>query len=151
MNDITPLPSPSDDHINGQLRHTDSLPSHEQEPLDGTPTIPIPTTFDPLGLNSSIDELKTTAQFIEALRGATLEQSNMRQEDIEQMCIRDRVEEIQQIGKRYNASAGQVTLAWLLAQGPDVIPIPGTRNVKVGKTKQNLYLHSGTMSNGAHV
>jgi aryl-alcohol dehydrogenase-like predicted oxidoreductase len=40
------------------------------------------------------------------------------------------VEEIQEIGKGHNASAGQVTLAWLLAQGPDVIPIPGTRNVK---------------------
>ena len=41
------------------------------------------------------------------------------------------VEEIKQIGVKHNASAGQVTLAWLLAQGPDVIPIPGTRNVKV--------------------
>ena len=39
------------------------------------------------------------------------------------------VEEIKQIGVKHNASAGQVTLAWLLAQ--DVIPIPGTRNVKV--------------------
>lgn len=41
------------------------------------------------------------------------------------------VEEIKQIGARHGASAGQATLAWLLAQGPDVIPIPGTRNVKV--------------------
>jgi aryl-alcohol dehydrogenase-like predicted oxidoreductase len=40
------------------------------------------------------------------------------------------VEEIKQIGVKHNASAGQVTLAWLLAQGPNVIPIPGTRNVK---------------------
>lgn len=43
------------------------------------------------------------------------------------------VEEIRQIGERHNASAGQVTLAWLLAQGQDIIPIPGTRNVKVQK------------------
>ncbi|KAF8492232.1 NADP-dependent oxidoreductase domain-containing protein [Russula emetica] len=48
------------------------------------------------------------------------------------------VDEIQQIGKRHDASAGQVTLAWLLAQGPDVIPIPGTRNVK--------YLHENLSS-----
>ena len=34
---------------------------------------------------------------------------------------------------KHNASAGQVTLAWLLAQGPHVIPIPGTRNVRVRK------------------
>jgi len=48
------------------------------------------------------------------------------------------VEEIKQIGKKHNASAGQITLAWLLAQGPDVIPIPGTRNVK--------YLHENLAS-----
>ena len=49
------------------------------------------------------------------------------------------VEEIKQIGKKHNASAGQITLAWLLAQGPDVIPIPGTRNVKVRKKKKKTY------------
>ena len=48
------------------------------------------------------------------------------------------VEEIRLIGEKHNASAGQVTLAWLLAQGPDIIPIPGTRNVKV--RKKVLYL-----------
>ena len=48
------------------------------------------------------------------------------------------VDEIQQIGKRHDASAGQVTLAWLLAQGPDIIPIPGTRNVKVC----NIYIYT---------
>ncbi|KAJ7690820.1 Aldo/keto reductase [Mycena rosella] len=35
------------------------------------------------------------------------------------------------IGAKYNgATAGQVALAWLLAQGDDVIPIPGTTQVK---------------------
>ena len=38
-----------------------------------------------IGLNSTIDELRKTAQFIDALRGATLEQSNMRQEDIDRL------------------------------------------------------------------
>ena len=41
------------------------------------------------------------------------------------------VEELKNIGKEYNATAGQVALAWLLAQGEDVIPIPGTRKIKV--------------------
>jgi hypothetical protein len=36
-----------------------------------------------LGLNSPIDDLKKTAQFIHALQGARLEQSNMEQEDID--------------------------------------------------------------------
>ncbi|KAG8221407.1 NADP-dependent oxidoreductase domain-containing protein [Butyriboletus roseoflavus] len=40
------------------------------------------------------------------------------------------VEEFQNIGKEYNATAGQVVLAWLLAQGEDVIPIPGTKKIK---------------------
>ncbi|KAJ7149629.1 NADP-dependent oxidoreductase domain-containing protein [Mycena filopes] len=35
------------------------------------------------------------------------------------------------VGTKYNgASAGQVALAWLLAQGDDIIPIPGTKKIK---------------------
>ncbi|KAJ7271577.1 NADP-dependent oxidoreductase domain-containing protein [Mycena rebaudengoi] len=35
------------------------------------------------------------------------------------------------IGAKYNgASGGQVALAWLLAQGDDIIPIPGTKKIK---------------------
>jgi len=41
-----------------------------------------------------------------------------------------------EIGKKHNATPGQVTLAWLLAQGKDIIPIPGTRKVKY--LKENL-------------
>ena len=32
------------------------------------------------------------------------------------------------IGKRKNATPAQIALAWLLAQGDDVIPIPGTNH-----------------------
>jgi hypothetical protein len=86
--DITP-PSPSDDQHNGNTNGQHSPPLSEQErpesDLDGTPTVP--TTFDPLlGLNSPINELKMTAQFINTLCSATLEESNMRWEDIEQLC-----------------------------------------------------------------
>ncbi|KAF7439845.1 hypothetical protein PC9H_000182 [Pleurotus ostreatus] len=35
------------------------------------------------------------------------------------------------VGERHGgASAGQVALAWLLAQGDDIIPIPGTKRIK---------------------
>jgi aryl-alcohol dehydrogenase-like predicted oxidoreductase len=44
---------------------------------------------------------------------------------------------IQEIAKRHGATAGQVSLAWLLAQGDDIIPIPGTGKLKV-KTSLNL-------------
>jgi aryl-alcohol dehydrogenase-like predicted oxidoreductase len=38
---------------------------------------------------------------------------------------------LKRIGERHGATAGQVALSWLLAQGDDVIPIPGTRKQKV--------------------
>ncbi|OBZ78307.1 Aldo-keto reductase yakc [NADP(+)] [Grifola frondosa] len=43
---------------------------------------------------------------------------------------------LQRLGERHGASAGQVSLAWLLAQGDDVIPIPGT--TKISNLKENL-------------
>ncbi|KAG1753609.1 Aldo keto reductase [Suillus paluster] len=39
-------------------------------------------------------------------------------------------DDVKRVGERYNATAGQVALAWLLAQGDDVIPIPGTKKIK---------------------
>ncbi|KAF9527695.1 NADP-dependent oxidoreductase domain-containing protein [Crepidotus variabilis] len=48
-----------------------------------------------------------------------------------------------ELGNKHQATPGQITLAWLLAQGPDIIPIPGTKNVKylrenLGATKIKL-------------
>jgi len=37
------------------------------------------------------------------------------------------VQEVRAIAARYQAAASQVALAWLLAQGDDVVPIPGTK------------------------
>jgi aryl-alcohol dehydrogenase-like predicted oxidoreductase len=39
-------------------------------------------------------------------------------------------EGLKRIGEKYGATAGQVALAWLLAQGDDIIPIPGTKKIK---------------------
>lgn len=38
---------------------------------------------------------------------------------------------LKQVGEKHDATAGQVALAWLLAQGEDIIPIPGTTKIKV--------------------
>lgn len=39
---------------------------------------------------------------------------------------------LKSIGTKYGgATAGQVALAWLFAQGDDIIPIPGTKKIKV--------------------
>lgn len=48
-----------------------------------------PGLDDDMGLSSPINELKKTAQFISALRGATLEQSNMQQNDIDRLRAAD--------------------------------------------------------------
>jgi aryl-alcohol dehydrogenase-like predicted oxidoreductase len=40
------------------------------------------------------------------------------------------VERIEKIARRYHATAGQIALAWVLAQGEQVIPIPGTKHAR---------------------
>lgn len=39
------------------------------------------------------------------------------------------VEQVKQIATQKGVSAGQLALAWLLAQGEDIVPIPGTKRV----------------------
>lgn len=39
-------------------------------------------------------------------------------------------DKLKEIGAKHNATAGQVTLAWILGQGDDIIPIPGTKSLK---------------------
>jgi aryl-alcohol dehydrogenase-like predicted oxidoreductase len=40
------------------------------------------------------------------------------------------VEELESVAARYKSSPAQVALAWLLAQGEDIVPIPGTSHVR---------------------
>ena len=40
------------------------------------------------------------------------------------------VDKITELAKKKNATAGQLTIAWLMAQGDDIIPIPGTSKYK---------------------
>ncbi|KAJ7204999.1 NADP-dependent oxidoreductase domain-containing protein [Mycena pura] len=44
--------------------------------------------------------------------------------------ILDVVSRLQKIGEKHNATAGQITFAWILAQGPEFIVIPGTKQIK---------------------
>lgn len=46
------------------------------------------------------------------------------------------VETLEGIARRKGCTVGQLVLAWLLAQGEDVFPIPGTK--KVGFLEENL-------------
>jgi aryl-alcohol dehydrogenase-like predicted oxidoreductase len=40
------------------------------------------------------------------------------------------VDALVSIAKKKGCTPGQLTLAWLLAQGDDIIPIPGTKKIK---------------------
>ena len=40
------------------------------------------------------------------------------------------IDAVKALAKDKDASAGQIALAWILAQGPDIVPIPGTKRVK---------------------
>ncbi|KAJ7473292.1 NADP-dependent oxidoreductase domain-containing protein [Mycena latifolia] len=44
--------------------------------------------------------------------------------------ILDVVARLNEVGKKHNATSGQVTLAWILAQGPEFVVIPGTKKIK---------------------
>ncbi|KAK0964893.1 hypothetical protein LTR91_018251 [Friedmanniomyces endolithicus] len=46
------------------------------------------------------------------------------------------VDQINEIAKKKNSTPSQLTLAWLLAQGDDIFPIPGTTNL--GRLDENL-------------
>jgi aryl-alcohol dehydrogenase-like predicted oxidoreductase len=39
------------------------------------------------------------------------------------------VSELRRVAEQWHATLSQVALAWLLAQGDDVVPIPGTKNL----------------------
>src|SRR5216684_2092102 len=76
---------------NGPPSHQSPTPpsTHQQSgaPSEGSYSGPRPCNDDViLGLGSPIDDLKKTAAFIDMLWGATLEQSNMQQDDID--CLR---------------------------------------------------------------
>lgn len=40
------------------------------------------------------------------------------------------VDVLRRIGERKKATSAQINLAWLLAQKPWIVPIPGTRNLE---------------------
>jgi aryl-alcohol dehydrogenase-like predicted oxidoreductase len=40
------------------------------------------------------------------------------------------VGQFEEVGKRKGCTSGQVALAWVLGQGVDIIPIPGTKKIK---------------------
>lgn len=44
--------------------------------------------------------------------------------------IHELVQGLKNVANNHGSTPAQVAIAWLLAQGPDIIPIPGTKSIK---------------------
>lgn len=81
--------------------------------------------FSPLGRGFLTGRYRSAGDFAEGDFRATL--PRFQDEALQaNLAIADRVQEI---AERVGATAGQVALAWTLAQGAHVVPIPGTKRV----------------------
>ncbi|MDN3685279.1 aldo/keto reductase [Vibrio sinaloensis] len=56
----------------------------------------------------------------------------------------ERLEEIKKIAVEYDITPAQLALAWLVAQGDNIIPIPGSR--KTSRIDENLAALQVTLS-----
>jgi aryl-alcohol dehydrogenase-like predicted oxidoreductase len=56
------------------------------------------------------------------------------------------IDEVQGVASELDATAAQVALAWLLAQGDDIAPIPGTK--RVSRVEDNTAADGVTLSAG---
>ncbi|CAH0529774.1 aldo/keto reductase [Vibrio hippocampi] len=57
---------------------------------------------------------------------------------------RQRLEEIKNIAAEYDISPAQLALAWLVAQGDNIMPIPGSR--KTSRIDENIAALNVTLS-----
>ena len=82
--------------------------------------------FSPLGRGFLTGQVTTTTQFDEGDIRATLPRFE-REAIAANLAL---VDLIRSVAQRKNATVGQVALAWLLAQRPWIVPIPGTRRLE---------------------
>jgi len=82
--------------------------------------------YSPLGRGLLTGQFKSPDDFEEGDWRRTLPRFN-KENFTKVLQIADGLTEI---GKKYNATAGQIALAWVLAQGTDFIPIPGMKKIK---------------------
>jgi aryl-alcohol dehydrogenase-like predicted oxidoreductase len=81
--------------------------------------------FSPLGRGFLTGTLDATTDFSEGDIRADLPRFTAEAREANLALV----ERVRAVAERKNASVGQIALAWLLAQGPSVVPIPGTRRL----------------------
>lgn len=82
--------------------------------------------FSPLGRGFLSGELKSPADFGED----DFRRFNPRFQGENFDRNLELVEKVKALGERRGVTASQMALAWVLAQGPDIVPIPGTKRRK---------------------
>ncbi len=79
--------------------------------------------YSPLGRSMLTGSVKTAADIPDGDR----RRDHPRFQDANLTRNRELVERIERLASEKACTVGQLVLAWLLAQGPDVVPIPGTK------------------------
>jgi aryl-alcohol dehydrogenase-like predicted oxidoreductase len=81
--------------------------------------------WSPLGMGYLTGKVKPSYEFAEGDIRKSLNFPRFTKEALEKN--HGIVALLQEVGQRYNATSGQVALAWLLQKKPFIVPIPGTR------------------------
>jgi aryl-alcohol dehydrogenase-like predicted oxidoreductase len=81
--------------------------------------------FSPLGRGFLTGTVDATTEFSEGDIRANLPRFTVEAREANLALV----ERIRAVAERNDASLGQIALAWLLAQGPSIVPIPGTRRL----------------------
>ena len=80
-------------------------------------------TYSPLGRSMLTGSVKTPADIPDGDRRR--DHPRFQEENLSRN--RELVERLESLAQEKGCTPGQLVLAWLLAQGPDVVPIPGTK------------------------
>jgi aryl-alcohol dehydrogenase-like predicted oxidoreductase len=81
--------------------------------------------FSPLGRGFLTGTVDVTTEFSEGDIRANLPRFTVEAREANLALV----ERVRAVAERNDASLGQIALAWLLAQGPSIVPIPGTRRL----------------------
>ena len=82
--------------------------------------------YSPLGRGALTGAIKTTDDLDEddfRRRNPRFQEENLRQNVL-------RIERVEEIAREQGVTPAQLALAWVMAQGDDVVPIPGTKRVR---------------------
>jgi aryl-alcohol dehydrogenase-like predicted oxidoreductase len=81
--------------------------------------------FSPLGRGFLTGTVDATTEFSEGDIRANLPRFTVEAREANLALV----ERVRAVAERNDVSLGQIALAWLLAQGPSIVPIPGTRRL----------------------